>query len=130
MANLQSTLFLFTHVVAVAIAVIAVTIVDIMGIFWMLGRKPMSELTRTFSVAQVFIWTAWAGLVVSGVGIVLTRGSVEHLDILKLFVVLMVGLNGLGLYFLARELRLNEHFKTISAAHKYHLITMSIVSLF
>ncbi len=97
---MDTTLFfvvLFGHLASLVLAFGAVLVVDVFGLLWMVRRKTLSEVFRVAGVTQALIWIGWFGLVATGIPLLIMKGLVDQLTLLKLFLVAMVGLNGLFL---------------------------------
>lgn len=83
---------LFAHLACLVVGFGAVLALDWCGLQWLLGRRPLAEITRMATGLHQLIWIGLAGLVLSGIllgpqlGDVLTR--------VKLALVLVVALNG------------------------------------
>jgi hypothetical protein len=97
---MDTTLFylvLFGHLAFLALGFGAVLVVDVFGLLWMLRKRALSEVFRVASVTQTLIWIGWGGLVATGIPLLVMKGLVDDLVKLKIFLVVMVGLNGLFL---------------------------------
>jgi len=55
----------------------------------------LSYVLKIAGVTQKLIWIGWAGLAVSGIPLLIMKGSLDNLIDFKIFLVLLVGLNGL-----------------------------------
>ncbi len=97
---MDTTLFfivLFGHLASLVLAFGAVLVVDVFGLLWMLRKKALSEVFRVAGVTQALIWIGWFGLVATGIPLLVMKGLVDELTWIKLFLVALVGLNGLFL---------------------------------
>jgi hypothetical protein len=97
---MDTTLFfvvLFGHLASLVVAFGAVLVVDVFGLLWMVRKKTLSEVFRVAGVTQALIWIGWFGLVATGIPLLIMKGLVDQLTLLKIFLVAMVGLNGLFL---------------------------------
>jgi hypothetical protein len=97
---MDTTLFFvvhFAHIASLILAFGAVLVVDVFGLLWIVRKKTQSEVFRVAGVTQTLIWIGWFGLVATGVPLLVIMGLVDQLTWLKLFLVALIGLNGLFL---------------------------------
>ncbi|GGP61871.1 hypothetical protein [Streptomyces abikoensis] len=93
---------LFVHLACLIVGFGAVLTVDWLGLLWLLGKRPLTEVLRAADAVHPPIWLGLAGLVGSGMllhpdpGALLTR--------VKLGLVLVVALNGLHAWTLQPRL--------------------------
>jgi hypothetical protein len=88
---------LFLHLVSLIVAFGSVLVIDVFGLLWICRRHPLSHVFKVAGVTQKLIWIGWAGLVASGIPLLVMKAYVDNLTKLKIFLVLLVGLNGLFL---------------------------------
>lgn len=91
---------LFLHLLSLVIGFGAVMVIDSFGLLWIFKRVRLSTVMRTADVTQRLIWIGWTGLVFSGSGLLIIRGSIDQALIIKLFFVALLGLNGVYLHFI------------------------------
>jgi hypothetical protein len=88
---------LFLHLVSLIVAFGSVLVIDVFGLLWVCRKHSLSHVFKIAGVTQKLIWIGWAGLVASGVPLLVMKAYVDNLTKLKIFLVLLVGLNGLFL---------------------------------
>ena len=88
---------LFLHLVSLIVAFGSVLVIDVFGLLWVCRKHPLSHVFKVAGITQKLIWIGWAGLVASGVPLLVMEAYVDNLTKLKIFLVLLVGLNGLFL---------------------------------
>lgn len=106
MNSLPFYLFLFLHLVSFIVAFGSVIVIDSFG-FLFLVKKLGVTLKLVNSVANItqrLIWLGFFGLIISGVPMLVMKGSVDELTKLKLFFVVLLGLNGVFLHLIKRSL--------------------------
>lgn len=91
-------LWLFVHIISLVVGFGAVLVIDAIGLLWLLGRVPLSFVVRIAHITQQLIWLGWGGLVASGIWLLTLKGYIDALTWIKLFFVLMLGINGLFLH--------------------------------
>jgi hypothetical protein len=108
--------FLFLHIIFIVIGFGAVVVVDTFGLLWLLKKIPLKTVTTTAEITQRLIWIGWFGLVFTGSILLLskngvfrdfgmiTRMNVSDLTWIKLFLVSMLGANGIFLHFIKRSM--------------------------
>ncbi len=97
-------IFLFIHLVSLLVGFGAVIVIDTFGLLWMLGKKTLADVGKVANVTQVLIWIGWSGLVLSGSMLLYTKGYIDNLTWIKLFLVAMVGVNGLFMHFIKKQM--------------------------
>jgi hypothetical protein len=120
--------FLFLHLVSLIVGFGAVLLIDVVGVLWIRGRTDAVFLGRVAEVTQRVIWAGWAGLVVSGIGLITLKGAVDSLTHIKLFFVFMIGVNGIALHFIKHTLGRYATWDTVPPVYKYHIVAMTVVS--
>ena len=103
---MDTTIFfviLFGHLASLILAFGSVLVIDVFGILWIFKKKTLSEIFKVAAVTQALIWIGWFGLVATGVPLLIMKGLVDELTLLKLFFVGLAGLNGLFLDRIKKE---------------------------
>ncbi len=106
-AYFESPIFfvaLFIHIVSLITGFGAVIVVDTFGLLWLLKKIPLERVTKTAEITQRLIWIGWSGLVLSGTGLILMKGFVDELTMIKLFFVALLGLNGIFLHTIKKSM--------------------------
>lgn len=96
-------IFLFIHLVSLVIGFGAVIVIDTFGLLWFLKKVKIELVNSVANITQRLIWVGWCGLVISGTILLLYKGSIDSLTTIKLFLVLMLGLNGIFLHFIKKS---------------------------
>ena len=85
---------LFVHLMSMAIGFGAVIMIDVYGLLWLFGHRTLAELVDLDTVAHTVIAVAVGGLLASGIALQPDLSS--HLAKFKMFLVLILMLNGLS----------------------------------
>lgn len=93
----------FAHLAALLVGFGAVLTVDWLGLSWLLGRHPLTDMLRLAQNAAMPIWAGLAGLTLSG--LLLHPNLASWPTRIKLGLVLVIGLNGLYAHHLAPRLQ-------------------------
>lgn len=96
--------FLFIHLVFLIMGFGAVIVIDTFGLLWTMKRTSLTLVNQVASVTQRLVWAGWGGLVVSGIGLIVLKGFVSHLAMIKIFFVVMLGVNGILLHLVKRDM--------------------------
>src|SRR3989338_726043 len=97
------TLFLFIHIISLVVGFGTVLVTDFFGFLWMRRTISKTVLTQVTRNTKKLIWLGYVGLVASGVGLLIMKGYVDNLTKIKLFFVLMVGVNGIFLHLIDKR---------------------------
>jgi hypothetical protein len=97
-------LLLFIHLASLILGFGSVLVTDLYGLLWIWDRLRFREVVRMSGVNARFIWIGWSGMVLSGVPLILLKGEIDQLMIVKLFFVALIGLNGIPLHFLQKKM--------------------------
>lgn len=108
MASNPFLIFLFIHLVALVLGFGSVMVVDVFGLLWLSGKVKLALVNRVAHVTQRLIWLGWGGLVLSGIGLIYLKGSVDNLTLIKLFLVAALGVNGIFLHYIKKSM---EHIR-------------------
>jgi hypothetical protein len=105
---------LFVHLMSMAVGFGAVVMIDVYGLLWMFGHRALSELTALAAAAHGVIAIGVGGLLASGIAL---RPDVSSpLAQLKLFLVLLLMLNGAGAQRMLARLKLTMPSETRGAS--------------
>jgi hypothetical protein len=119
---------LFVHLVSLVVGFGAVVVIDTFGLLWLLRKTTLETVVRVAHTTQMLIWVGWIGLVCSGLFLITTKGFVDNLTAIKLFFVVMLGLNGVALHFLKRGFEKYEKQDWVPAIYKFRIGLTSAVS--
>jgi hypothetical protein len=97
---------LYVHLVSLVVGFGSVIVIDAFGLFWLMKMfgVDLNLLKRVAAITQKLIWTGFTGLVISGTVMLVLKGLVDNLMMLKLFMVFMIGCNGVFLHFIKKGL--------------------------
>jgi hypothetical protein len=104
MYMLQHYIPLFIHILSLVIGFGGVIVVDTFGLLWLLKKIPLKTVTNTAEITQRLIWIGWFGLVISGSVLLYQQGTIRDLTWIKLFLVAMLGANGIFLHFIKKSM--------------------------
>lgn len=93
-------IFLFIHLISLVTGFGAVLVIDAFGLAW-LTKSYKVDLALTRRVAQItqkIIWIGYTGMIVSGIPLLAIKGEVDNLTQIKIFLVGLIGLNGIFLH--------------------------------
>lgn len=105
---MDSTLFfalLFIHLAGLILGFGAVMVTDLYGVLWLRNRVRFPQLVRVSGVTETFIWMGWVTMVAVGIPLVALKGTVDNLMLVKLFFVVLIGINGVFLHRLHKQVR-------------------------
>lgn len=97
-------IILFIHFVSLIVGFGSVIVIDTFGLLWLLKKVKLSFVKQVANVTQPLIWIGWTGLVLTGIPLILLKGSISGLSTIKIFAVLMVGLNGIFLHTIKKSM--------------------------
>jgi hypothetical protein len=123
-------IFLFGHLASLILGFGAVLVTDVFGLLWVAKFKKVTLhfLVSVSAITSKVIWIGWAGLVATGIPLILMKGYVDNLTKLKLFFVLLVGLNGLFLHWLHGQLTKVQERNTLPPLLKFRTFVGSLIS--
>lgn len=93
---------LFIHLASLIVGFGSVLVIDTFGLLMLLGKQPLEMVKKVANVTQTLIWLGWGGMVVSGANLIYLKGYVDNLTKIKIFFVVLVGLNGIFLHFIKK----------------------------
>lgn len=97
----------FIHITSVIIGFGAVIVIDSFGLAWLFKKATIKLLVSVAAVTQRLIWLGWFGAVLSGSFMIYKMGglsAIGDLTALKIFLVALLGLNGVNLHFIKKKL--------------------------
>ncbi|SDM64064.1 hypothetical protein SAMN05421823_11811 [Catalinimonas alkaloidigena] len=98
-------IFLFFHLTGLIIGFGSVITTDLFGLLWIWNRVRFTQVIKVSGITEYFIWAGWALMVAAGVPLLVLKGELDQLMVIKLFFVGLVGLNGLPLHLLHQQLK-------------------------
>jgi hypothetical protein len=80
----------------------SVLVTDLYGLLWTRNRVRFAHLVKVSGVTELFIWIGWTGMVITGIPLIILKGEIDKLMIMKFFFVFLVGINGIPLHYLQK----------------------------
>jgi hypothetical protein len=120
--------FLFFHLASLILGVGAVLVSDYYGFRWMQGIIPLSRTVRVVGITEKLIWAGWTGLVITGVPLIILKGEIDELMIIKFFFVLLVAANGIALHYLRENLKMIQDYEAVPTIVKFRMGLVSFIS--
>jgi hypothetical protein len=120
--------FLFIHLSFLVLGFGSVLVTDLYGLLWIWDRVRFTHLVRVSAITKKFIWAGWLGMVASGIPLILHKGEVDNLMVIKLFFVAVVGLNGILLHSLHKKVEGYSKGKNVPNAFMFQLMLSLFIS--
>lgn len=98
-------ILLFVHLSGLILGFGSVLVTDLYGLLWIRDRERFTQVVRVSGVTEKFIWLGWGIAVAAGVPLLVLKGEIDALLIVKLFFVAAIGLNGVLLHVLHKRVR-------------------------
>ncbi len=105
MESTEFFILLFAHLSFLILGFGSVLVTDLYGMLWMWDRVRFNQIVNVSGVTEKFIWTGWAGMVAVGIPLIILKGEVDNLMLLKLAAVTLIGINGYPLHLLQKKLQ-------------------------
>lgn len=122
---------LFGHLVGLVIGFGSVILIDTFGLLWVMKMwgVDLSLVRRVATITQRLIWVGFLLLVATGIPMLVIKGTVSDLTKLKLFLVLMLGLNGIFLHFIKKSLdALGQNITQVPVSIHFRISLASTIS--
>jgi hypothetical protein len=113
---MESTLFfilLYIHLIGLILGFGSVLVTDLFGMLWIFDRVRFPHLVRVSDTTSNFIWIGWGIMVAAGIPLIYLKGEVDNLMIIKLFFVILIGINGIALHYLQNILQDYQKVKNV-----------------
>ncbi len=98
-------ILLFVHLCGLILGFGSVLVTDLYGLLWIRDRERFTQVVRVSGVTEKFIWAGWGLMVAAGIPLLVIKGEMDNLLIVKLFFVAVIGLNGFVLHLLHKMVR-------------------------
>lgn len=121
-------IFLFLHLISLIVGFGAVIMIDFSGLLWTFKRIKLSFLNRVADITQRLIWLGWFGLVISGLVLILHKGFVDNLTWIKLMFVAMLGVNGIFLHIIKKQIDKVSDEQPMPVLVRFRITMASITS--
>lgn len=122
---------LFVHLISLVLGFGAVFIIDIFGLLWLLKLwgVNLDLVRRVATITQRLIWVGFIGLVLSGIPLLMLKGTISDLTKIKLALVVLVGLNGIFLHYIKQSLdALGDNITDVPKQLMFRISLASFVS--
>ncbi|NNF57279.1 MAG: hypothetical protein HKN04_03475 [Rhodothermaceae bacterium] len=121
-------ILLFVHLSGLILGFGAVLVTDLYGLLWIRDRVRFPQVVRVSGVTERFIWAGWGLMVAAGIPLLVLKGVIDNLLIVKLFFVILIGLNGLPLHVLQKQVRGYEEGDAVPTLTLFRLTLALFVS--
>ena len=121
---------LFIHLSGLILGFGSVLVTDLYGLLWTRDRVRFPQVVRVSGVTERFIWAGWAMMVAAGVPLLLLKGELDNLMIVKLFFVALIGVNGVALHLLHKRVRGYEEGDDVPNILMFRLVSSLSLSQF
>lgn len=125
MESTEFFILLFFHLSFLILAFGSVLVTDLYGLLWMFDRVRFNQIVKVSGVTEKFIIAGWCGMVLTGIPMIIMKGEVDNLMMIKIALVLLVGLNGYPLHLLQKKMKEYKEDSVVPAIHIFRL-TLSI----
>lgn len=98
-------ILLFIHLSGLILGFGSVLVTDLYGLLWLRNRERFPQVVRVSGVTEKFIWTGWGVMVAAGIPLLVLKGVIDDLMMIKLFFVALIGINGISLHVLQKKVR-------------------------
>ena len=114
-------LLLFFHLSFLILGFGSVLVTDLFGLLWMRDHIRFKQIVHISGITTYFVWAGWTGMVLTGIPLALLKGKVDELMIIKLFFVLLIGLNGIVLHLHQKRLKSFDSEHEVTMHFMFHL---------
>src|SRR5690554_2372197 len=105
MESTEFFILLFFHLSFLILAFGSVLVTDLYGLLWMFDRVRFNQIVKVSGVTEKFVLTGWFGMVLTGIPMIIMKGEVDNLMMIKSVLVGLVGLNGYPLHVLQKKMK-------------------------
>lgn len=121
-------IFLFFHLAFLVLGFGSVLVTDLYGLLWVRDRVRFTQIIKVSGVTKNFIWAGWIGMVVAGIPLIVMKGEVDNLTIIKLFFVGVIGINGVLLHLIHKKVEIYQKGEQVPNLFMFRLILSLTVS--
>ena len=114
-------ILLFFHLAFLILGFGSVMVTDLYGLLWMLDRLRFRQVVKVSGVNESFIWIGWAGMVATGIPLIILKSEIDNLMILKFLFVAMIGVNGIMLHLLQKRMESFSGEQNVSIRFMFRL---------
>jgi len=128
MESTEFFILLFFHLSFLILAFGSVLVTDLYGMLWIFDRLRFKRIVRLSGVTKKFILTGWFGMVITGIPMILMKGEVDQLMVIKIALVALVGMNGYPLHLMHEKIKEFKEDDVVPAIHIFRLSLALTVS--
>lgn len=121
-------ILLFIHLSGLILGFGSVLVTDLYGLLWIRHRARFPQVVRVSGVTEKFIWVGWGVMVAAGIPLLVLKGEIDELMIIKLFFVALIGINGIPLHVLQKKVRGYEEGDDVPTVILFRLTLSLFVS--
>jgi hypothetical protein len=121
-------ILLFVHLSGLIFGFGSVLVTDLYGLLWIWDRVRFQQVVRVSGVTAKSIWAGWGLMVATGIFLLILKGAIDNLMIVKLFFVGLIGLNGILLHVLQKKVRGYEEGSDVPTLTLFRLAFALFVS--
>ena len=128
---MESTSFfiaLIIHLLGLILGLGSVVVTDLFGVLWILNHVRFPQIIRLSAKTEKFIWIGYFIMVGAGIPLILIKGFIDNLMIVKLFFVGVIAINGVFLHYIHKALKPYMHNERIPKLIMFRLILAIFVS--
>lgn len=128
MESTEFFILLFAHLGFLILGFGSVLVTDLYGLLWLWDRVRFKQIVKVSSVTEKFIWVGWTGMVAVGIPLIILKGEIDNLMIIKIAFVILVGLNGIPLYFIQKKLQQYKDDDVVKGVFMFRMILSTTIS--
>lgn len=128
MESTEFFILLFFHLSFLILGFGSVLVTDLYGLLWLWNRVRFKQIVRVSGVTEKFIWVGWTGMVAAGIPLILLKGEIDNLMMIKIFFVILIGLNGIPLHLIQKKLMEFKDKDTVPGIFIFRLMFTITVS--
>ncbi|HSI75110.1 MAG TPA: hypothetical protein VK957_04430 [Lunatimonas sp.] len=121
-------IFLFLHLGFLVLGFGSVLVTDLYGLLWVRNRVRFTQIISVSGVTKNFIWAGWIGMVAAGIPLIIIKGEVDNLTVIKLFFVAVIGINGILLHMIHKKVEIYQKGEHVPNLFMFRLIMALTVS--
>ena len=121
-------ILLFIHLSGLILGFGSVLVTDLYGLLWIRDRARFPEVVHVSGVTGNFVWAGWGLMVAAGIPLIVLKGEIDNLMIVKLFFVALIGVNGVLLHALQKRVRGYEEGDDVPTVFLFRLTFALFVS--
>jgi hypothetical protein len=121
-------IFLFIHLSFLILGFGSVLATDLYGLLWVKDRVRFTQLISVSGHTKKFIWAGWFGMVAAGIPLLILKGEIDNLLVIKLFFVALIGANGVLLHYLHQKVEVYSKGEQVPRLFMFRLTFSLFIS--